>query len=450
MSDEQGTSMEQFSIGSGRARPPYTPRRIKCPKCEGPVSLYSEQSQLVVCDFCQSQLDLSAEELRVLGKVSKSTNMTLDLGAEFTWEDVKYKIIGRLVFVDGWGDNSIDYLLFHPLKGSRWLSEYDGSYSLGEVSHVMPVENPFSCSKGNTLETHDGQKWRCLESGTMKVTYVDGALPWLARIGDAHKYVEFVNKRDRTKVFEAQQSQTQSSEMEFGISRSLNRGQVRKALGQNQHLSIANETSNSSDNSSLRRVVKTLALLSALFHFYCIISASSELVTRLEFASFQLNQETLSPSFDVTSIEKPVEFICRSSVDNAWMALDLAVVEIKGSASNYEAYEEVLQQEEAFSEDLRSQVVFVTSTDISYYHGYEGGESWSEGSQEQSVLVKFPKTGTYRLMAHAVSGTGSTAEQANHSVSIQVDQNVEMLRYYLIMIVLSAIVFFVAHQAEDD
>ena len=441
--------MEQFSIGSGRTRPPYTPRRIKCASCEAPVSLYSEQSQLVVCGFCGSQLELSGEELHVLGKGSTNAQITLDLGVEFTWKAVKYKIIGRIVFVDGWGDNSTDYLLFHPLQGSRWLSEYDGTYSISEVSRVMPVENPFGCTKGSALETHDGQKWRCLESGTMRITYVDGALPWVARIGDTHNYVEFANKKDKTQIFEAQQSQTNTSEMEFGIARSLNRGQVRKALGQDKGLSIAKEPAQSTGGSSLRSIVRVVAVLSILFHAYRLIAASNDPITRMEFAADQLNQEMLSPSFDVTSIEKPVELICRSSVDNAWMALDIAIVEIKGSASDYQSYEEVLQQEAAFSEDLRSQVVFVTSTDISYYHGYEGGESWSEGSQEQHILVKFPKTGTYRIMAHAISGTGSTARQANHSVGIQVAQNVEMLRYYLMTLLLSVIVFFVAHKSED-
>ena len=59
---------------------------------------------------------------------------------------------------------------------------------------------------------------------------------------------------------------------------------------------------------------------------------------------------------------------------------------IEGDAMTYE---ELVRKEEALGEGQQSQVLMVSDVGMSYYHGYEGGESWSEGLRRQ-VTVDVP------------------------------------------------------------
>jgi hypothetical protein len=441
MSDE---TIRQYQIGKGRTRPPYLPRSIVCSNCTAPVSLYSERSQLVVCDSCGSQLDLTTEELQILGKVKKESSLTLDLGTQFVWEDVRYKIIGRLILKDNWGDNSFDYLLFHPFRGTRWLSEYEGSFTLNEVSHVMPKSDPFVCKEGVSIKTHDGKDWRCTEEGVLKIIYVDGALPWIAKTGDTHKYVEFANSKDRKLIFEAEQSLSYTSEMEFGVSRKLSKAEMNTALGRKLRVASTSGSSVSTVPPIWRTITKVMAVCTFIFFLLKIFSSSSEMVGDIGFEANDLNQEMVSKSFSITTIDKPIRLDCMAAIDNGWMALNMAIVEVPEPISERETYMELLQRESDLAAEKRSKVVHIINTDISYYHGYEGGESWSEGSTYNELLVMFPKAGEYRIMASAVSNSGNTesADKASHSLYIRVFQNVELIRYYVLMVFLSIFVFF--------
>ena len=60
------------------------------------------------------------------------------------------------------------------------------------------------------------------------------------------------------------------------------------------------------------------------------------------FEAEELNAGVVSASFSVTDIQKPVEIVCSSAVDNAWLALDIAILETKQSASNSETYVQLL------------------------------------------------------------------------------------------------------------
>ena len=93
------SSLHEFSIGNNRDRPKYAFQRKECPNCGGSVPLYSEQSQLVVCQYCGSSLDCTKEELTALGKKKKAFDYfyyRFDLHQEGVFDGIKYKIIARM------------------------------------------------------------------------------------------------------------------------------------------------------------------------------------------------------------------------------------------------------------------------------------------------------------------------------------------------------------------
>ena len=107
-----------------------------------------------------------------------------------------------------------------------------------------------------------------------------------------------------------------------------------------------------------------------------------------------------SPHQTITQAERAKIVELTAPLDNAWMALDVALIEGDDTVS------------------------YVTDADLSYYHGTEGGESWSEGSRSESLLLSGPKRGEHRLLLRAVSNSGETesATRAQHPLTVTVKQ----------------------------
>ena len=212
---------ERFKLSSGRSRPAYKPQNIKCGSCGAGLTVKDEQSQMVVCEYCGSQLDVSAVEQTVLGKgVGHKPYFPLELGDSFHHKATRFEVISRMAFIE---DNDIsemtkEYLLYNPRRGAMWLGEYGGHYSVSYPSHIMPTKDPFNVGRGDVIKTHDGNRWVAEGKGTYTLHYVDGALPWIARIGDRIQYAEFTEKSGSGKRYEAQRI---GSEIEYGTGRAM-------------------------------------------------------------------------------------------------------------------------------------------------------------------------------------------------------------------------------------
>jgi hypothetical protein len=89
-------------------------------------------------------------------------------------------------------------------------------------------------------------------------------------------------------------------------------------------------------------------------------------------------------------------------------------------------------------------VLHVYDADISYYHGREGGEKWTEGGQSQSAYIKVPRPGAYSLMLHAVSARGNTnrSDRTTHGVDIQVVDGARMPHYFIAAAVVCGLILF--------
>ena len=90
-------------------------------------------------------------------------------------------------------------------------------------------------------------------------------------------------------------------------------------------------------------------------------------------------------------------------------------------------YEELVLKEQALDDGQQSTVLTVSDIGISYYHGYEGGESWSEGSLSASERWMFPSgvTGPFRLLLTVPDG-----EAVNPTVSATIVQRDESAGKY--------------------
>ena len=393
------TAAGRFAPGAGRERPPFTPRSIQCPKCGGSQSIKNEHTELVVCDSCGSHLELTREESKILGAGPKRRfEFPLDIGQAFRHQGVRYEVIARLALLEDGDRKELNrqYLLFHPTRGGKWLSEYKGNYDLSWVSHVMPEVGTYSRGRGETMETHDGRSWVMAESCRYKLAWVDGALPWRATVGDWVTVDEFAAADGSGDLYEVE---SQEREVEYASGHGVSIESVRQATGKRD---LADPSATLLDVSVARRLYRQMLALAAaavvinvLAWIFCLNQGKT--VLRQTFAAAQLTGEVLTEPFEVTEAGATMKVVLSSpSLDNAWMAVDVAVVE---------------------GDDA---VLLVTDADLEHYSGVEGGESWSEGSGSSSFYTRLQTAGTYRLLVHAVSARGEApqAERAEHGLSV--------------------------------
>jgi ribosomal protein S27E len=412
---------ERFGLGTGRPRPPFTARTVKCSGCGASQSLKNEHSQLVVCEYCGSHLEVSGEELKILGKgPDQQWQFPLALGDSFRFKGARFEIIARLALIEDGDRNELtrQYLLFHPRRGSMWLSEYLGHYDLSTTTHVMPVEGPFAKKKGDLVRTHDQREWLAVENGMYQVAYVDGALPWVARIGDLVAYAEFTSKDGSGALYEVE---AHGDEIEYGRGERLTVAQVRSATGKHDlpepSFELEDVVARIKDYRWLLAVAAVALVINGLLWLVSLGMGRTVLKQRLSAAA--LTGESLSDPFTVAKdggVVK-VDLSC-PSLDNAWMAVDLAFVT---------------------ADDM---VVHATDEDIEYYHGVEGGESWSEGSRSTSVYVKLPKRGHYRLLLHAVGASGESveAQSCQHDIRVVVTDGAVRPLFFMMTAILSLVV----------
>ena len=76
-------------------------------------------------------------------------------------------------------------------------------------------------------------------------------------------------------------------------------------------------------------------------------------------------------------------------------------------------------------------LVAESGADIGYYHGVEGGESWSEGSSRSRVHFRAPPAGRYRLLFQGTGGSGSSGPARGENLEVSMYRVGALGRYFL-------------------
>lgn len=120
----------------------------------------------------------------------KGVDLWLDVGDHGTLQNTSFAVLGVLarsmrVARERWSWQ--EYLLFDSAQGFRWLVVSDGHWSLVEpVEPGLVVET----DRGATL---DGETYRPLSSGTARLDWTAGELPWDAAVGDVTDVRDYVH-----------------------------------------------------------------------------------------------------------------------------------------------------------------------------------------------------------------------------------------------------------------
>lgn len=138
--------------------------------------------------------------------------------------------------------------------------------------------------------------------------------------------------------------------------------------------------------------------------------------------SLYADKEYVSKSFEVKGATGTLRIQLQADVDNSWAYVDLGLV---NEATGTEEY---------------------VSKDIEYYHGYEGGESWSEGDNEAKMFVCGVAPGKYHL---TLKPQKDVQDGKTTVVNVDVTWNPPTKRNVIIPIIFMALVGFGLYKWAD-
>ena len=405
---------DRFGIGMGRARPAFKPKIVTCPNCRASLTVRDEAAVTLGCDYCGAALGMSGETVKALGLQDRSRTFPLKIGQRFDWKGHKYEVAARIALMEDKDPSEITWelLLYSPRRDTLWLSEYHGAWDLSRQTRVMPGSDPFAENAPGLLETGDGRKWIKSDAGTYEIAYVDGALPWEAKVGDTIRYAEF-NERGGPLQYEAESSY---GELEFSTGQALTREQLSQALGAGGGAPSAQAAAPPVRTTLFRRAMLIAAVVCVLnLVLAWTVGRPGTRVSSDSFQAAQISDGVTTGEFKVASDGNVIRVdVASPGLNNEWISYDLTLLE--GETP-----------------------LFSVDGQLEYFHGSEDGESWSEGSSHDSIYLKIPRAGTYRLAVEAEGGSGDqeTAGTVRKGMRVEIFDGVRMTSYFFTMAMVS-------------
>ncbi|MCB9852346.1 MAG: DUF4178 domain-containing protein [Phycisphaerales bacterium] len=391
-----------------------TVRRVPCGGCDAMVAIHGREARSVVCPQCHRVIDVSRSEpttLELAAQIGKPA-VPFKMGQKCNLRGVAYVVVGHIRFVEFDEDGtyrSDEFLLFSKEAGYQWIVMENGHFSLSRELNDRPIGfEPRMAVAKKSLRFVD-RTWKVFESGSMQVEWVDGELPWVAKIGDLSYYMDAISP---PYLLSAEWTE---SEMEWYEAEYLERAEVAEAFGISMNdlptaFGVAPHQPFKRSQFS-RQSMGVMGLFAIVFTMatFWSLGKSGEKVGHMVIGPDKFRTEYVTDDhFTIREKDALCEAEFYADVSNSWEYFDVAVIN---------------------SDD---EVVLDFSAELSYYSGRDSEGSWTEGSKTDNVPFKLEKPGDYRFLILGQAGTGETP-MAGYGipVSITIREGIVLTRYYL-------------------
>ena len=396
---------------------------IKCLACGGPIALHTFGArQRVVCPHCGSTLaPTDSGVLAVLEAAARQhQDSALPLHARGTLDGVEWEIIGicwRCCVVDGVAYPWQEFLLFNPYRGFRWLiySNSDGHWSLGVNLDGAPE---ILQKRHHTVRFRD-QRYKHFQGAHAVVIYVEGEFTWEVHVGDKAEVNDFIAPPHGLSIEQA--DGPDGVELGFTAQQHIAPAAVWKAFAQPGKPPRTRGVGALRPNPWRRHRrsiwLSMLILLAAWWLCTGLLARSRTerailVADGLGFAEPFAQELTIGREGKLTAIELTLS---AEPLENSW------------------AYAEVMLV------NLATEEAIGFGVEVSYYHGVDGGESWSEGSPRETVTIGGVDGGRYLLqiqpqrdttnLSSEVSRIGLPGARSPTSYDVRIVQDVYLTRY---------------------
>ena len=406
--------------------------KLSCVNCGGPLTLVApDRSERVICPNCGGIHDVSLGNLQFLKALKiHGPKPEIPLGAKGTIDGVEYVVAGfmrRSVTFDQKYEWS-EYLLFEREQGFRWLVESDHHWSFVWPIAAGDVVDGTRGTGGvaKTLVV-DGKTFKIFQVAMAKVENVIGEFYWKVAVGETVRTFDYVapplavSKEISSSVSESPETggrKKKSTEVNYSMSRYLPADEVEMAFqlsGLRRPTSVGMQQPFKGDDI----FPVWLKLMGALIFISLVVGLRGPYTDVFsEWIDFSASSEpwasggiAATPSTTSTTVTSSADWSSTSTSTTTSTASDAApkpensrVIFTKpftlsgGRNLRIEGSSEVENSWMSVSGDLVSEqtgLVEPFELPIEYYHGVDGGESWSEGSKSVSTVLSSLPAGSY-------------------------------------------------------
>lgn len=355
-------------------------KSFACPKCGSPLAIHSEKIESVACGGCGSIVDATDPNYRLIAEAGRAERIepAVPLGSRGRLRQTEWEVIGfmrRQSVIEGVVYPWSEYLLYEPKAGFAWLTESGGHWNLVRTlsKHPLSVDG----THGNSDAMKDGERFKYFSGASAETVHVVGEFYWRVAAG------EQVQVRDYVAPPRMLSEERTESEIVWSLAEYLEPEEVwqafklktppraRVGIGANQpnpHVETLRR------NFSLFWKLSLLALLVQLG----FVLSSGGLLHKQTFVFGAGDNEAVNTApFVLAKTARSLEVSHHTDLSNGWITLNMALINKDGGAARE------------------------TSQELSYYEGYDDGESWSEGRRNDSLILADVPAGTYYLVIDA-------------------------------------------------
>jgi uncharacterized Zn finger protein (UPF0148 family) len=344
--------------------------QVACPQCGGPLELRApDRTERVGCPNCGALLDARQGQLHFLEALKAKVKPALPLGAVGRFEKYELTIIGfliRSVVIEEVKYRWEEYLLYHPRLGFRWLVHSDRHWN---YVHAVP---PGSVKVLGKVANYRDKQFKLFQKATARVEHVLGECYWKVTVGEEVAADDFVHPPEM--LSREVMWQDGQEEINWSLGQYVPVADIEKAFGVT---GLARPFTIAPNQPFLyKSIYLSWAALSAIAFvvglFFLIIHPARKVYEKTIALKPALVQVFFSDPFPLVGHEY-VTVSAQAEVDNSWVDLDGDLV------------------------NEQTNLVQPFSLPIEYYHGYDGGEHWSEGGQVNKVHLPAHPAGSYLL-----------------------------------------------------
>jgi DNA-directed RNA polymerase subunit RPC12/RpoP len=450
-----------------------TATQLSCPNCGGPLELRApDRTERVGCPNCGSLLDASQGRLRFLKALEKKGwGASIPLGGTAEFEGRTFTVIGfmvRSVEFDGVRYFWQEYLLYEPAVGFRWLVESDGHWSY--VTAVPPGE----VSESGSRATHAGQSFKMFQDAVARVEYVEGEFYWRVEAGEQARATDYVAAplmlSKEVPVASGRKSGGLSAEeVNWSLGTYTPLKEIERKFGVD--LPRARTVAPNQPWGHKKIYAYWVLLMLAAFGvgFFQMVLAPRKVVFD---QTYTLQAQSQSSPTPAPAMPTPRPGASAAEIQEA-VRQRIAQAQAAAQAAQAAAAEGGAEKTQViFTEPLElaggrnvrvtgsanadnnwlyvagdlidEQTGLVQQFDLpmEYYHGVDGGESWSEGSAEQSDYLPALPEGRYTMRLEAQWENWNQA--APPQIRVRVEQGVPRLVNLLLVLVALSLIPLVA------
>ncbi|HEX7153978.1 MAG TPA: DUF4178 domain-containing protein [Thermoanaerobaculia bacterium] len=399
--------------------------RLNCTKCGGPLDLMApDKAERIWCPNCGSGHDVTQGNLQYIGATKKKKKIEpfVPLGSTGTFDGTPYVLAGYMERYVKFDRNYywLEFLLYNPEKGYRWLVLSDGHWTFVTPLRVGDVVD--ATPDGVSKYIHwNGKRFKLFQDAPAVVSYVVGEFYWQVTQGEKVFAVDYIAAPEG---ISKEISQGKGQEINYSHSLYLKPKDIEQAFGI-EGLFKAEPVAPTQPFPGPNLGKPWLLMVALLVGLAILIGATRsrrvvfneafDLAPAATAAPATTNTEPPSTATDTTgtgttggwgeynatqtppSAAAPAEeprrafftpsfelsggknlrVLAKASVDNSWVYVVGDIVnEGTGALESFEM-------------------------PLEYYHGVDGGERWSEGDRDKTVYLSAVPKGKYSMRIEA-------------------------------------------------